>query len=275
MTLGLLAIFVAIGWIAAPEVVDQLDQLTKEMPRAFENLRQKIERYEWASKLMDEIPSTSQLATKSSGVVRTATDAVSTTFGAIVAMVVIVFIGLYLASSPELYLGGLLLLVPIRHRARGREVMNSIGHTLQWWLLSKIIAMAVIGVATWAGLSFLNVPLALILGILAAMLTFIPNIGPIVSAIPALLLAMMDSLTAGLYVALLYFSIQAVESYVLSPLLQQKIVSLPAALTMAAQVFFGVLLGGLGVVLATPLTAAGMVAVRMLYVEDVLGGIDS
>lgn len=271
VTLGLLGILVGTGWLAAPDVAEQLDLLTKEMPRAVETLWQKIERYEWAGRLLDEVPSADELASKSGGFVRGATGALSTTAGAIAMMVVVLFIGLYLASNPQLYVGGFLLLAPIRHRARGREVMNGIGRTLQWWLLSKVIAMAVIGVATWAGLSLLGVPLALILGILAALLTFIPNLGPILSAIPAILLALMDGFKPAVYVALLYFGIQMVESYVLTPLLQQKTVSLPAALTMATQVLLGLLLGGLGVILATPLTAAGMVAVRMIYIEDLLG----
>lgn len=125
-----------------------------------------------------------------------------------------------------------------------------------------------IGFFTTIGLWLLDIPLALILGLIAAILTFIPNIGPILALAPAVLFGLTVSPEQALYVTLLYISIQAVESYVLTPLVQRKTIELPRALTLATQVFLGVSLGGLGVALATPLTAVGVVATKMLYVED-------
>lgn len=267
----LLALFIAAIWFAAPDVAKQLDELTKSLPRAVQKLRQQVMEYGWINELLDRVPSSSEIGSQNIRVLQKASSALSTTAGALASMIIVLFIGLYLSINPELYISGFLRLVPIHRRPRAREVLDSIGHTLRLWILSKVIAMAVIGVATWAGLSFLNVPLALILGILAALLTFIPNIGPILSAIPAILLAFMDNEMAALYVTLLYFSVQMIESYILTPLLQQKTASLPAALTMATQVLFGLLFGGIGVILATPITAAAMVAIKMIYVEDVLG----
>jgi predicted PurR-regulated permease PerM len=101
-------------------------------------------------------------------------------------------------------------------------------------------------------------------------LTFIPFIGPLLSAIPVVLVAFSQSSTMALYTLLLYTAIQMLEGYVLTPNVQRRSVSLPPALTIAAQVLFGVLVGSLGLALATPLAAAGMVAVNRLYVEEVL-----
>ena len=131
--------------------------------------------------------------------------------------------------------------------------------------------MIIIGVLTAVGLWLLGVPLALTLGLLAALLTFIPNIGPILAVVPAALLALLQSPTRALYVVLLYLGIQTVESYLLTPLMQKRTVSLPPALTIFAQVLMGILVGRIGLVLATPLTAALFVLVKMLYVEDILG----
>jgi predicted PurR-regulated permease PerM len=129
----------------------------------------------------------------------------------------------------------------------------------------------VIGVLTALGLWLLGVELALTLGLLAALLTFIPNLGPVLALVPAVLLALMHSPTRALYVTLLYLAIQTVESYVLTPLVQRRTVSLSPALTITAQVALGVLLGGLGLVLATPLTILLLVLIQMLYIEDTLG----
>ena len=91
------------------------------------------------------------------------------------------------------------------------------------------------------------------------------------AVIPALLLASLEGGRTVLYVAALYLFIQALESYVFTPWMQQRIVSVPPALTIAVQLLFGLLAGTLGLLLATPLAAVGMVLVRMLYVEDLLG----
>ena len=128
--------------------------------------------------------------------------------------------------------------------------------------------MTIIGVLTTVGLWIMGIPLALALGIIAAIFTFIPNIGPVLSAIPAVLLGLIDSPQQALYIAALYVGIQTVESLMITPLIQRKTVSLPPALTLSAQVLLGVILGGLGVALATPMAAAALVLTRMLYVDD-------
>lgn len=117
----------------------------------------------------------------------------------------------------------------------------------------------------------LGIPLILSLALLAALLDFIPNIGPVVSAIPAMLIAFTNSPMLAVEVGALYLAVQIVESYVLSPLVQKRAVSLPPALTLLAQVFIGSLFGPLGLILATPLTVVLLTFIKMVYVEDLLG----
>jgi predicted PurR-regulated permease PerM len=195
----------------------------------------------------------------------------STTFGALAGFIVILFIGLYMAVAPTLYTEGVIRLVPIAKRGRAREILQALGHTLRWWLLGRGVSMLMVGLLTAAGLWLIGVPLALTFGLLAALLTFVPYLGPILSAIPPTLLALTQQPQQALYVILLYISIQGVESYLLTPLVQERTVSLPPALTITAEVLSGILLGGLGVILATPLVAAALVLVQMLYIEDTLG----
>ena len=130
--------------------------------------------------------------------------------------------------------------------------------------------MIFIGLLTWIGLSIIGVPLALTLGLIAGLLSFIPNFGPIISALPALLLAFIDSPITAVYVLGLYIGVQLIESNIVTPLIERETVELPPALTIVFQLALAALVGGLGLVLATPLLAVIMVLVQMVYIEDVL-----
>jgi predicted PurR-regulated permease PerM len=139
------------------------------------------------------------------------------------------------------------------------------------WLVGRMFAMLMVGGITTLGLWLLHVPLALALGLLAALGELVPNIGPLLAFVPAILLAFTDSPSHALAVGGLYLAVQGFESYVLTPLVEKRAVSLPPALTVTAQVLLGLLAGGLGLVLAAPLTAVAMVLVQRLYIEDMLG----
>jgi len=134
------------------------------------------------------------------------------------------------------------------------------------------MAMSVVGVLTWLGLWLVGVPLAPILGLIAALLAFIPNIGPIIAAVPAVLLALSDGPTMALQVVGVYVAVQALESYAITPLIQQERVSLPPALIISTQLLMGVLFGVLGLALATPMAALGLTIIREAYVGRYLAG---
>lgn len=269
--LALVSVLGAGAWLLAPDVAEQVDQLSESVPRSAQQLGQRIERYAWGRQLLAQVPTTGELLSDKSNVLARVTGVFSTTFGLIAGVVIVLFVGLYLAADPQLYAGGLVRLVPANKRGRAREVLSEVGQTLRWWLLGQIVAMTIVGALSALGLWLLGVPLALTLGLLAALLTFIPNIGPVIAVVPAALLALTQSPTRALYVLLLYLAIQTVESYLITPLMQQRTVRLPPALTIIAQVILGVMLGALGLLLATPLTAAALVLVKKLYVEDTLG----
>lgn len=192
-------------------------------------------------------------------------------FGALASIVIILFIGLMLAATPRVYADGLLALLPEDKVPRGREVLGQLYDTIWWWLVGRLIAMTFIGVLTGIGLWIIGVPLVFVLALLAAVLAFIPNVGPILSAIPAVLIALVQGPRQALWVIALYAGVQAVESYVLDPIIDRKTVYLPPALTILAQLVMALFTGILGVALATPLTAVFVVLVTMLYVQDMLG----
>ena len=131
--------------------------------------------------------------------------------------------------------------------------------------------MTSLGFLVAMGLWIIGVPLPVALGFLAGILTFVPYIGAFVSAIPSLMLAVSVNLELAIYVVLLYLAVPLIEGYILVPLVQRRVLHLPPALTLSAQIILGVLAGFLGLLLATPLVPAALVVIRMVYVEDVLG----
>lgn len=187
-------------------------------------------------------------------------------------VVVIVFIGLFTAISPETYRRGILSLIPREHRLRVADVLDEMAAALRWWLIGQIVAVALIALTTWAALAFIGMPGALLLGLQAGLMNFIPYLGPVIAAGPIFLAAMAQGTTMVVWALGTHVIIQTVEGYVLAPLIQKRAVDVPPVLTLAAVVVFGALFGALGIALATPLVAALKIAVLRLYVEDRLGG---
>ena len=195
----------------------------------------------------------------------------STVMDLFAAVVVIFFTGLFLAFDPTLYVRGLIRLVPPGYRVRFGEVIGGIGYTLKWWLIGQSITMLVIATATSIGLWLLGVPLAFVLGVIAGLFNFIPNFGPLFSAVPATLLALTISPERAIGVIVMFIVLQNLEGNLLTPLIQRKAVDLPPAIGIMAQILLGILVGAVGLILAWPIAAAVVVAVKMMYVEDVLG----
>lgn len=259
------------GWLLAPGVAEQANQLFDAIPRSLQRLQGALERYGFLQQIMGKLPSPESIASQASSMLARAGIFFSGLLGAIANVVIIAFIGIYFAARPDSYIDGFVTLVPVARRDRAREVLHEIGHTLARWLMGKLLSMVIIGILTAAGLALLGMPLALVLGIVAGLLDFIPYLGPIMAGVPAVLIAFAESPTLALYVALLFVGLQAAEGYLLMPFIDRRTVSLPPALTIIMQMFLGAFFGLAGVALATPLVAMLAVAVTMLYVQDILG----
>jgi predicted PurR-regulated permease PerM len=258
-----------LGWVLVPQVIAQIPELIESLGATLGELEQALGVGEMARDLADGMD-LADILPSPSGLLGGATGLISSTFGALANLVIVSVVGIYLAANPELYLRGVARLVPPGKRAPTRDLLETLGRTLRWWMVGQLVSMTAVGLLSYIGLSLLGLPLALTLAVVAFFLTFIPFIGPLLSAIPVILVAFSQSPTVALYAFLLYTAIQMLEGYVLTPNVQRRSVSLPPALTIAAQVLLGVLLGALGVTLATPLAAAAMVIVNRLYVEEVL-----
>lgn len=202
----------------------------------------------------------------------TAYSAFSLASGLLGNAIVVVFVGLFAAADPGTYRRGVLALLPRSRRQRVGEVLDEMAAVLRWWLVGQLVAVVLIALSMWLGLALIGMPGALLLGLQAGLVNFIPYLGPVIGAVPIGLAAMAQGTTMVLWALGVHVAVQTVEGYVLAPLIQRRAVDLPPVLTLAAVAVFGTLFGALGVALATPLVAALKVAVQRLYIEDRLGG---
>ncbi len=271
VVLVLIALIGLGGWLLAPAIAEQVTELTQRLPHAAAQARQRLAQAPLGQQIIAQIPALQQLIPRSGNVFARMTGIFSTVLGVVVNIVIVLFIGIYLAADPDLYRRGIVRLIPLSKRDRGRDVLDALAYTLRWWLIGRFSVMAINGAITALGLWLLGIPLPAVLGIMTGVLNFIPNIGPFLAAIPAVLLAFTLGPTTAVYVALLYLAVQNLEGFVLTPLVQQRTISLPPVLIITAQIFMGIMFGFLGVLLAVPLTAVLFVMVRMLYVQDTLG----
>ncbi|HEX8109515.1 MAG TPA: AI-2E family transporter, partial [Kofleriaceae bacterium] len=271
--LGLLALGAgAVLWVA-PLVADQAGQLESQLGAAIADLQAWLSRTQLVHALSTAQPGglerqATGWLTEHAGFAGSFLLGVGGVLGAVV---YVLFVTLYFAFSPAVYRRGMLALVPPGQRARAEQLLDALTTTLRRWLGAQLITMVALAIASGIGLRLLGIPLAFALGLLAGVLLFVPYLGSIASAIPALLIALTVSPMHVLYVALLYLGIHLAEGYLLSPLLQRRAVDTPALLVLGSQLIAGALWGILGLMFATPIVATVLVVVRMLYVEDTLG----
>jgi len=216
-------------------------------------------------------PLRERLSKQMSGATRYLFPFLSSTLAALGGVLIIIFLAIYIGADPEMYHRGLMQLFPVRARERAGEVFSAMASALRRWLVTQLIAMVAIGSVTTVVLLLLGVKAAFALGILAGLFEFIPTVGPILSALPAIAMGFLDSPEKALYVALAFWAIQFAENHLLIPLLMKGGVDAPPVLTILSQALMALLFGFVGLLCAVPILAAVMVAVKMLYVEGVVG----
>lgn len=273
VSLALLIILGGAIALLAPSVAEQVRHLRDELPKSAQQASAYISKFSWGRTVIEQLPSADEVMEKidAATVLSRVGGYFSSTLGALGNFFIVILLAIYMAIEPQFYARGLTKLFPKSIRPRVYEILAEIGDTLSWWLIGKVASMVFIGLLTWIGLWILGVPLSLTLGLIAGLLSFIPNFGPIFSAVPAILLGFIDSPIKALYVLILFVVVQIIESNLVTPMIERRTVELPPALTVVTQLALGVLIGGLGLVLATSLLAVIIVLVQMVYIQDVLG----
>ena len=256
-----------IGWWMLPKLAHEGYDLVERLSREWQFLRPQLEPLLASGNGKGPLPALGAMQGKLAAPVETV---FGSSLGVMTGCVVIVVTAIYLAAAPELYLAGALHLVPFPMRPRAREVLARTGQVLRLWVLGQLVDMLAVGVLAGVGLWVLGVPVPFALGVLSALLTFIPYFGAILAAVPATLLALTVSWPTALWALGVYTLCHCIEGYLIAPNVQRHMLDLPPALMLMSMTVAGALFGLLGVAVGTPLAAVGMTAVRMLYVEDVL-----
>lgn len=254
-------------WRFGAELSRQANLISAAVPSALERVKAILENAgmaEWTKTNLGEVMSGSQIYDGATGMLLGAADALTN-------FVIVVVAAIYVSSNPSLYRNGLLKILPPNSRQVGELTLMEVGTALSLWLKGRLLAMLLVGVLTGAGLWLIGVPSYLALGLLAALLEFIPFIGPIIAAVPAVLLALLVGPSEALLTAGLFLLIQQLEGNLITPIIQHHAVRLPPALLVFAVLGFGVLFGLIGVILAAPLTVTLFVLVKRLYVREHLG----
>ncbi|MBU6367303.1 MAG: AI-2E family transporter, partial [Gemmatimonadetes bacterium] len=204
-----------------------------------------------------------RLSTGLAGASRLLLSLVSGTAAVLGALVLVLFLAIYIGAEPEVYHGWILATVPAESRAGVREVLARIATVLRKWLVTQLIAMVAIGSVSLVVLLSLRVKGAAALAFIAGLLEFVPTLGPVLSAVPAVLMGFVDSPQKALLVAVAYWGIQFLENNLLIPYLMRGEMDLPPAITLVAQALMTILFGFLGLMVAVPLTSAVLVPLRM------------
>lgn len=268
LSAGLLALF---GSLAGPAIAEQMVALSQQFSDGLKQMESFLMAQSWGEPLLNWAREQWEQAPLSpKQLMGQVTSAFSVVFGVFADLFVMLFIGFYLALHPNPYTRSVLFLFPESRRKRVQEVLNASYQALKWWLIGRASSMAIVAVLTAIGLWLLGVELVLALAFLAGLLSFVPFIGPIAAAVPAILVGFIDGPTQAMYVVIVYFVVQLLESNILTPYVQTKAVSLPPAVMLSGQLLMGAIFGLQGLALSTPLLVFVIVLVQLLYVQDVL-----
>lgn len=267
---ALLMIGGGVGWLLAGPITNQIHQLKNQLPDVIQHDEEALKQYSWGRAIENHLRNAGDLLAQTGGVLEKIKKIFSVSFQGAVYLLVILFGGFYLGMQSQYYARGFLRLLPPAVRPRVRTAMNQIGSSLRYWLLGQITSMIIIGCLTWLGLHLLRVPGATVIGVLAGILDFVPVLGTFTAAVAGCIFALLKSWTVVLYVVCLFVGLRLLEDQVITPVVQRRAAKLPPGLTILSMFLFSELFGLVGLLLATPLLALILAAVRTLYLDGII-----
>lgn len=261
---GLGGAVVSAAWLRGPELIQQFGQLQVDLPAAAKRIYVLLAEHRWGRWVLDNTPQTGEWSAWITYAASGIGGALSILVSTLACMLLVTMASIYLAAEPGFYLQMIKRILPAPKWKKIDGCLQSVVHTLRCWLVSRLVSMTAIGIIVTAGLWLLGVRLAGTLGIIAALLTFIPNVGPFASALPAALIAFAISPTKGLLCIGLFCLAHFIEGNFVTPLADRHIVKLPPFLTLSVQLILAPVAGALGIALAAPLLAAILGVARAL-----------
>ncbi len=214
------------------------------------------------------LPSAGALASSGGAIISQTFKLLLGTVSAVGNLFIVLFLGVTFAAQPSVYRRGLLFMTPARHRGRATIIVDRIGETLERWLIAQMITMSVVFLVTWTGLAIIGIPGSFILGLQAGLLTFIPTVGALVGGLIVVLASFASGWVAAVSAFVLFLGVHALESYILTPIIQRQALEIPPATLFAFQILLGVVFGIWGLALALPLIAIAKVMIDHFKAED-------
>lgn len=264
----LLAVFGGVFILFGTQLAREFDTIRESLPPAIDQVRGLLERVGLGEPAQDMLDKSRDDASK----LLSQAGGYALTLGNSLANFVLVFVGaIFIASDPAVYRRGLLLLVPRAAEETTAAALDDASRGLSGWMIGQAMSSVVVAALTWGGLTALGVPASGGLGLIAGLLDVIPMIGPIISGVPAVLLAFTVSPVTALWTIGLFLLVQQLQGNFLQPMIQKHAVDVPPAVLLFAVVAAGLLFGFLGVLLAAPLTVVVFVMVQRIYVRTLLG----
>lgn len=268
LTLTVVLLIATVGgasWFFGAAMTDQFADLIRRLPAAWADLQLRLQESTLGQSVIERVQ---ELAPSGRTIVDTLTTVIAALGGIVSALAIVLIGGLYLAAQPTLYGDGLMKLIPAASRARASETFDAIAASLRGWLKGQALGMVFVGIATGIGLEIVGLPAAPAIGMVAGLAEFVPYLGAIVAGVPAVILGFAQGTSTGLWTVAVLIIVQQVQGNIVMPLLQNRMVDLPPAITIFGIIVAGVLLGPVGVLLATPLTVVILVLVRRLYLGE-------
>jgi predicted PurR-regulated permease PerM len=256
-------LLVAFFWFVGARLSQQISELSSTLPATIQNVKEHLNNSTIGGKIVDYLNATGS----SEKTMKVAEAFFSSSFGVLSDLYIVLLLAIFFTASPSIYKKGIIRLLPPNAKNKGAEIMDKLKVLLEKWIKGQIIGFIFITVLTAIGLFFLKMPLILTIALIAGLLNMIPNFGPIIALIPAVLLALTQGTTIIIILICMYTFVQILQSAVEQPLIQQKMVNIPPAVTIFAQVALGLLAGFWGVLLCVPVIAIIRTIVDELYVN--------
>ncbi|WP_230659208.1 AI-2E family transporter [Psychrobacter sp. I-STPA10] len=268
------AVFTGFVTLFGQELLAQLEEMKTALPAAVERVEEYVAQTPYMNQISDWLEQNERFNPLQDAISKAMAfmpSLLSGVMGGLSNFMIIMLLGIFLAISPSIYVNSFIALIPPAKRDKGRYLFNQTYKALRQWLLGQFVVMLFVGVCTSVALWWMDIPFALAMGFISFLLDFIPVLGPWIAAIPIILIAILFTPDMVLWVIVMMIIVQQLESYVIAPLIQQKLVNLPPVALLISQVVMGSLTGFLGIALATPLAVTFIVWVQVLYIKFTLG----